>query len=87
MKIFLVVTILGKVAASIGPLPGSFDACRSHVAAIESEWDERWKEGDLDSSNIMMLEGQRIHRKDVVAQCVKAHERPATDMGDTIRIQ
>jgi hypothetical protein len=78
-KLWLVITVFGKVAMATGPLDIDIDACRERALARSAMLDRAYVEQKLDDDPEMMVEGQRVKRADIKIDCIYANERPRGD--------
>lgn len=76
MSLWLVVTIFGKVALSVGPLPYGMDECHVRAAEKVKEFDEGFVRN---ADKVWTLDGTTVARGDVKVDCVEAEARPATE--------
>jgi hypothetical protein len=69
LKLWIVVTIFGKIAAVSGPLPYGIGECNRRAADIRAAQ-------ALDLDPRMTVEGRRVTQKDIKVECVEAYVRP-----------
>jgi hypothetical protein len=73
---WLVLTILGKTAATIGPLPGEMPQCFAIMRAENDSLTVAFKTKNLDHDPHMVVNGQHLHRSDMNYFCVVSKTRP-----------
>lgn len=78
MSVWMATIILGKVAATWGPLPYDLAECERRTAVIEADLDSRW-ESELATAPEMRINGRQLKREDVDMICLVAPARP--DLG------
>lgn len=70
MKLFMVLTIFGKLSATIGPLPYGEAECWERLPFLAT-FEKAWAAGTK-----LEIDGRPITRADVVAECVFSATRP-----------
>ena len=78
-KLYMVVLIFGRIFQTVGPLPYGMDECRQTIRSWSAEIDAAFIEKGLDTDPVMVVDGRRIARADIVLRCVEASTRP--DLG------
>lgn len=79
MGLWMVVTLAGHLALSIGPLPYDVDECRARAAEKKAEMDRAYVEKDLAHSPQMLIDGRQITMAEAVVSCVLSDKRPAKE--------
>lgn len=77
MKIWLVVMVFGKIAATVGPLPYDMAACQARLTEQMAEVDRAFATRPLASDARMQIDGRQVTRPDIVMKCLVAAERPS----------
>lgn len=76
MKLWIVMTLMGKLASTIGPLPYGMDECAVRVAEKSAEVDKTFAEPAYQANPDSWLDGHHLVRSDLVISCVESDERP-----------
>jgi hypothetical protein len=69
VKLWLIVTYLNHVIASVGPLPYGMEECQSRAEALRND-------GSLDVRSGAELDGRRVEPKDIAVECRFLDARP-----------
>lgn len=76
MKIYVVVTILGKIGMSVGPVPYGMDECHSRIVERIAELDAKFETDHLATDPRMQVDGRQLQRSDIAVSCVESDARP-----------
>lgn len=72
MSIWFVVTVLGNIAATVGPLPYDIAECQARLPEQAAEIDRGFAAGSP-----ILVDGHPVRRADIKLDCVRAKSRPA----------
>ncbi len=75
MKLWMVITIFGKIVGSIGPLPYTMDECLFRAAINDEVVKQNWMAGKR-----AIFEGRVITPGDIAHGCVYAYIRPEFEL-------
>lgn len=69
IMVFMVISIFGEKAITIGPLPYDIQTCRENIHMAYKPFEDEWKVGKK-----MFVEGKEIKRKDISVKCIEKKE-------------
>jgi hypothetical protein len=75
LKIWIVITVLGHVSETIGPVPYEMSECRLRVAEKMQSIHAKFLAGLI----LPPLNGKRLTEEDVKMTCLEAYDRPVLD--------
>ena len=78
LKLWIVVTIFGKIAAVAGPLYNIAE-CNRRAADARASHAQAFFDKDLGRDTRMIVGGRRVTQKDIKVECVKSYVRPELD--------
>lgn len=78
MNLWIVITIAGHLAETIGPIPRTMDECHALVADKSREIDAKFADPALQADPRSWLDGHHLQRSDVVINCEFSDKRPTT---------
>lgn len=78
MKLWMVVKILGAIAATVGPLPNGIDVCREQTAEFLTNAREKQREHNASGQPTLIPIPYRPPQPgDITMECVFSDERPS----------
>lgn len=74
MKVWFVISILGHIAETVGPLPYGMAECKQHVVIETAELDKKWS--SVEHNPEMVVDGHQLIRSDITMDCRESETRP-----------
>lgn len=79
-NVWLIVLLLGKVAAVIGPLPGDMGACKQRLAELSQSFDQRFEADAFSGAKPPKQNGREIVRADFTFECRENNDPPPKEI-------
>jgi hypothetical protein len=76
MKLWIVITLMGKLASTIGPVPNGMDECLAKVAEKNREVDKTFADPATAADSRSWLDGHHLQRSDLAIACIYSDARP-----------